>query len=216
MPVVDVRFRLRGTEIPVDHGYQLFSAISRVVSQLHRDETVGVHPIAGEFSGDRLQRVNNRSLLIVRIDAARIAEVLPLAGKELRLGEHSLRVGVPYIAALKPTARLYSRLVTIKGFTEPEPFLDAARRQLEEMGVRGTPALVGQHDVAEVNRGKRSGTRSPYLRRTIRIRDKEIVGFAVRVEGLTAEESVLLQERGLGGRRRFGCGLFIPYRRSHV
>ena len=40
--------------------------------------------------------------------------------------------------------------------------------------------------------------------------NKEIVGFAVRVEDLTAEESIGLQEAGIGGRRRFGCGVFIP------
>ena len=32
------------------------------------------------------------------------------------------------------------------------------------------------------------------------------------VGGLTAEESICLQERGLGGRRRMGCGLFVPGR----
>ena len=43
--------------------------------------------------------------------------------------------------------------------------------------------------------------------------DKEIVGFALRVEELTAEESIRLQEKGIGGRRRFGCGIFVPERR---
>jgi hypothetical protein len=37
-------------------------------------------------------------------------------------------------ASLRPAAALYARLVTIKGFMEPDQFLDAARRQLETMG----------------------------------------------------------------------------------
>ena len=44
----------------------------------------------------------------------------------------------------------------------------------------------------------------------IQIKDKSIVGYALRVVGLTAEESIRLQETGLGGRRRMGCGVFLP------
>ena len=47
-------------------------------------------------------------------------------------------------------------------------------------------------------------------RRTLRIKDKEVVGYEVLVETLTAEESICLQEAGLGGRRHMGCGVFVP------
>ena len=40
----------------------------------------------------------------------------------------------------------------------------------------------------------------------MRIRDKRVVGYAVLATGLTVEESIRLQEHGLGGRRRMGCG----------
>jgi len=33
----------------------------------------------------------------------------------------------------------------------------------------------------------------------------------VLIEGLTAEESLTVQEHGLGGRRHMGCGLFVPF-----
>jgi len=36
------------------------------------------------------------------------------------------------------------------------------------------------------------------------------VGYAVRVSGLSDEDSLKLQERGLGGKRRMGCGVFVP------
>jgi CRISPR-associated protein Cas6 len=113
---------------------------------------------------------------------------------------------------LPPAANLYSRLVVIKGFLEPEPFLEAAQRQLDSLNIKGIPYLVQQTEIEEANRGRSAGTHSPVLRRTLRIRDKEIVGFALAVEGLSAEESVMLQEHGIGGRRRFGCGIFVPVR----
>ena len=52
-PVVDVAFALRGSTIPADHGYLLFSAISRHLPSLHGDETVGIHPVAGRLVGNR-------------------------------------------------------------------------------------------------------------------------------------------------------------------
>lgn len=152
------------------------------------------------------------SRLTFRLPVDRVVEVLPLAGKTLRIGEHQITVGVPNSRALVPAARLYSRLVVIKGFMEPEPFLEATQRQLVELDVKGEPSLVSTAQTVETNADQEGGTRSPWLRRTLRIHDKEIVGFALRVEGLTAEESILVQERGIGGRRRFGCGVFVPAR----
>ena len=46
-------------------------------------------------------------------------------------------------------------------------------------------------------------------RRTIRIHEKEVVGYEVILEGLTADESLAIQTIGLGGRRHMGCGVFV-------
>ncbi|MBN2380512.1 type I-MYXAN CRISPR-associated protein Cas6/Cmx6 [candidate division WOR-3 bacterium] len=213
MPTVDVSFKLQGSSIPVDHGYQLYSSVSKYIPALHGDEDIGLHPISGQLTGNRLLSLTERSTLTFRIPSDRINQILLLAGKELKIGKYNLRVGVPQTHALTPSVRLYSRFVVIKGFMEPEPFLEAVRRQLNDLCIKGKPTLIEQQVIAEANVDKDTGSHSPYLRRTIRIRDKDIVGFAVRVEELTAEESIRLQEKGLGGRRRFGCGIFIPDRR---
>ena len=54
MPVIDLSFVLVGKAIPLDHGYTLFSAICRVVPDLHGDRRVGIHPIRGRQSGPGL------------------------------------------------------------------------------------------------------------------------------------------------------------------
>ncbi len=213
MAKIDLQFRLIGELIPADHGYQLFSAISRLIPSLHGDGEVGVLPVSGRLVGDRRLALTDKSFLTLRLPSERIGDVLPLAGQKLQVGEHKILVGAPYTRSLVPSARLYSRLVVIKGFMEPEPFLDAVRRQLADMAVKGAPNLVEQGHIAAANQGRPDGTRSPFLRRTIRIRDKEVVGFALRVAELTAEESIRVQEKGIGGRRRFGCGIFIPDKR---
>ena len=47
-------------------------------------------------------------------------------------------------------------------------------------------------------------------RRTLRIKDKEVIGYEILIEGLMAEDSLDIQEQGIGGRRHMGCGLFVP------
>ncbi|MDY6911988.1 MAG: type I-MYXAN CRISPR-associated protein Cas6/Cmx6 [Chloroflexota bacterium] len=211
--IVDVRFGLQGSHIPADHGYHLLSAVSRVIPELHSDEEIGLHPVSGRPTGNRCITLSKASSLAIRLPVDRIKQIMPLAGKTLEIGDHKIHVGTPQTVALKPSARLYSRLVVIKGFMESDAFLEAAQRQLAGMDIKGKPFLVPQPHVAEANADKNTGSRSPYLRRTIKIRDREVVGFAMRVEELTAEESIRIQEKGLGGRRRFGCGIFIADRR---
>lgn len=206
--IVDVVFPLYGDAIPADHGYQLFSAISHEAPELHSDPSVGVHPIRGRLIGQRMLALTRESRLIVRLPVSRIREVLRLAGKQLDLGGGKVMVGAPDTRPLRPAPQLHSRLVVIKGFTEPAGFLDAVQRQLAERGVAGEAQLVVRRSRLPMEGGR--GSTEPYLRRTLRIHDREIVGYAVRVAGLAPEDSLRLQAVGLGGRRRFGCGIFIP------
>jgi len=201
---VDLSFPLLGKALPLDHGYALYAALCRFLPRLHEHKTVGVHPIWGDAAGDGLLRVAARSCLRIRTPTDLIAEFLPLAGKVLELDGHALRLGVPRVLALRPAAVLAARLVTIKGFTEPADFLDASRRQLDALGVSRQAAI----EIPSAPAG-RAHAGEP-LRRVLRIKDRTVVGFAVRVLHLTAEESITLQEHGLGGRRHMGCGIFVP------
>ncbi|MFH2130197.1 MAG: type I-MYXAN CRISPR-associated protein Cas6/Cmx6 [bacterium] len=210
MTKVDVSFRLSGETIPADHGYELFGALCREYPHLHENVAVGVLPISGRLIGNRLLEITPKSRLVLRCLAEEIPPLIQLSGSTLNLGGNSLRLGAAEVQSLLPRPKLFSRLVIIKGFTDPEPFLDAACRQTVEMGVKGKVTLVEHADVEIENRGRLGGTHSPFLRRTICIRDKNIVGFALQISELTAEESILIQENGLGGRRHFGCGVFIP------
>lgn len=192
MPYIDLAFHLNGTTVPVDHGYALYAALSRIVPELHSAREIGVQPIRGVYGGAGALHLAAFSRLILRLPDDQIRTYLKLAGKTLEVDEHSLRVGVPEARALRPVASLRARLVTIKGFMEEGSFLEAAKRQLQSLGVAGE-VLLGE-------------------RRTFRVKEKQVVGFEVAVTALTAEESLTLQEKGLGGRRRMGCGVFVPWR----
>jgi CRISPR-associated protein Cas6 len=191
MPYIDLAFRLNGTTVPVDHGYSLYAALSRIAPELHEAKELGIQPIRGMYSGDGKLHLADFSRLILRLPDDAIRTYLSLAGKQLDVDRHLLRVGVPEVRLLRPVASLRSRLVTIKGFMETETFLEAVKRQLQDLQVAGE-AHLGE-------------------RKTFRVKDKQVVGFAMGITNLTAEESLILQEKGLGGRRRMGCGVFVPW-----
>jgi CRISPR-associated protein Cas6 len=193
MPYVDLAFKLVGSKVPVDHGYALYSAISRILPEIHGAKSIGVHPIRGTYSGNGELVLRDSSRLVLRLESERIGEVLKLAGKRLEISNHNIGVGIPEVRLLRPRASLYSRLVTIKGFMEPTAFLESAKRQLDKLGIS-----------AEIQLGER---------RTFRVKDKQVVGFEVAAARLDAEDSLRIQESGLGGRRHMGCGVFVPLRR---
>jgi CRISPR-associated protein Cas6 len=170
MPTVELAFALQATEpIPADHGYHLYGALSRVLPQLHETNGIAVHPIRGRQIGNRQLQLSDRSRLVLRADADHVGQLIALAGKQLDIAGHRLRVGVPQVWTLRPAPALRSRLVTIKGFLDAEAFQSAARRQLDALGISAE---------AQLTLGKR---------RTLRIKDKEVVGYEVLVEALTAE-----------------------------
>ena len=190
MPSIDLAFRLTGAAVPVDHGYALYAALSRILPELHAANDIGVQPIRGVYSGNGTLHLADFSRLILRLPDEQIQPYLKLAGKRLAVDDHPLSVGVPEVRTLRPVVRLRARLVTIKGFLQEDEFLAAAKRQLGQLDINGQ-AHIG-------------------ARRTFRVRDKQVVGFEMGVTQLTAEESLTLQEQGLGGRRKMGCGVFVP------
>lgn len=199
--------------LAADHGYLLYSALCQNIQELHNDPVVGVFSINGNPQKNRTLELHTKSQLVLRLPNSHIGRYLSLAGQNLQVGEYSLQLQGGYLRQLVPVPRLYSRLVIIKGFTEPENFLAASQRQLTELEIQAQVGLVYQPQIAAENQGKDTGSRSVFLRRTLKIKDKQVVGFALQVEGLSAEESIRLQEKGLGGRRHFGCGLFMPDQR---
>jgi CRISPR-associated protein Cas6 len=74
MPVVDLAFRLTGSKIAVDHGYALYSAISRLVPEIHEAKNIGVHPIRGTYSGNGELMLRDSSRLVVRMESEKLGE----------------------------------------------------------------------------------------------------------------------------------------------
>jgi CRISPR-associated protein Cas6 len=197
-PCVVVSFPLQGRHLPADHGYALYSAITRHLPALHGVRWLGIELISGLPQGEGMISLPARGgRLGLRIPADRFGDVLTLAGKRLVIGKETIRLGIPSARPLTAASAVYSRIVTIKRFTEPEEFVDAARRQLEKSAIKGNIELPIDDD----GRARR---------RVLAIKGKTIVGFSLAVHDLNEEDSLRLMTLGLGGRRSMGCGIFNP------
>jgi CRISPR-associated protein Cas6 len=204
MAFVDVIFPARGDVLPTDHAYPLYTALTRVVPAFHDDRVpLTFNRVNGQAGGKGLIRLFARSALRCRVPAEHIPLLLPLAGTVLAVAGHTLRLGVPRVAPLVPAAALAAKMVTFKHATDAARFLAVAAQKLTALGIA---AEVG---IPLIESGQRQGEPR---RQVLRVKGRRIIGFACQVAGLTAEESVLLQEQGLGGRRRMGCGFFLPLR----
>jgi CRISPR-associated protein Cas6 len=196
---VDVAFPLAGDSVPLDHGYALFGALCRVLGDLHGADWLAVHPVRGTAAGGTLRLKQHNLALRLRVAPAEITRILPLAGKSLDIDGSRVLVGTSRVFALEPRPALYARLVVIKGFMEPDTFLDAVRRQMSEREIKGEASISTRP----------SG--EPW-RRVLAVAGDTVVGFPVELRGLDDESSLRAQRLGIGGRQRFGCGVFVPAR----
>lgn len=210
--VIDVSFRVMGNSLPLDHGYTLYSTLSKLLPELHNAAWLAIHPISGFPVDRRALQTTNTSRLRLRLPHDRLVDVMPLAGKQLVLADASnhfaIRLGVPEVYTLHPSPVLASRCVVIKvseaeksdRSPDREMFLAAIKSQMTGHGIEGEAWIDNRRD----SRGRELS------RRIMRIKGKSIVGYSVRVSGVSDEDSLKLQEVGLGGRRRMGCGIFVP------
>ena len=215
---LDLVFPVNGQAIPREHAYFLYSAISHLIDKpgqppiLHESKELGIFSIRGTPGGKGELLLNDHSALRLRITTDKLPKLLPLAGKALDLAGHRLRVGVPRVKALVPASALASPLVLIKlarppgqhdkpPEITPETFLTSARKKLDELQIHAEACLQTNNTGPHKDQPRR---------RILQVKNSNHVGYAMLVQGLSAEESIRLQENGLGGRRLMGCGLFLP------
>ncbi len=203
-PFVDLTFAVSGRSVPIDHGYALYAAVSRAVPTLHGAPWLGIHAIDGT-SMPPMVLLNRRSKLRLRLPLERINAGLRLAGSELDVAGNALVVGVPSVHALAPVPDLAARLVVVK--LTAFPLSGTAR--VDEGSARNAVEAELRRQMTALHA---EGLLTVGKLREIRVAGRRVLGFSVRVGGLEPEASLRLQSDGLGGKRRMGCGVFVPAR----
>ncbi len=200
--VVDAVYTISCRCLPVDHAHALRLALLQVLPWLADEEGAGIHPIHVAESGngwmrpehpDDLLYLSRRTKLALRLPKDRIADAGRLSGVTLDVAGNPLSVAGSSMRPLSPITTIFARYVMADGSADEEGFLAAALTQLGSMGIKPKKMMCG-------------------MEKSIATPDGNIRTRSLMLADLTREESVRLQQLGLGPLRQLGCGLFIPHK----
>ena len=182
---------MRGTRIPVDHGYALFNELARLLPWLAHEKLAGIHPVHGSDSGTGDLLLNRRTRLVIRIPRERLDELLGLSGLQINVAGNRLTIGGSKVKPLTQHTPLYAHLVTT-GSMDERTFTQDIMRQLDELGIE-TRFICGKQQ-------------------SLTTADGVIIGHSLMLHGLPVEHAIQVQQLGLGNNRKLGCGIFIPHK----
>jgi CRISPR-associated protein Cas6 len=199
--IVDAVFAIACRSLPVDHAYALQQAIQEALPWFAQEPRAGLHTVHGAASGsgwmrpegaDALLQLSHRARLALRLPAHRAEGAAALVGRTLQVAGWPLHVEKMALRPLSRITTLFSRCVVLDADDEAV-FVSAASEELGALGIRAERMVCGR--VTPVATPART-----YQARSLML------------AGLTLEQSLLLQQSGLGAGRKLGCGLFIPHK----
>jgi CRISPR-associated protein Cas6 len=199
--VVDAVFAIACRCLPVDHAYALQQAIQDALPWFAQEPRAGLHTVHGAASGsgwmrpegaDALLQLSHRARLALRLPRHRLEDAAALLGRTLQVAGWPLHVEKMALRPLSRITTLFSRCVVLDALDEAA-FVSTATDELGAIGIRAERMVCGR--VTPVATPERT-----YQARSLML------------AGLTLEQSLLLQQSGLGAGRKFGCGLFIPHK----
>ncbi len=197
--VVDLSFSISCTSVPADNAYALSAAIIEILPWFSDEPEAGLHIMEGGPSINGWQRpetedatllLSKRSKLRLRLPKHRIDDAQQLCGRVLDVGGYSIEVGKFKTLLLGNTDTLLSRYIVSAIEEDEATFTERMVQELQEMDLGLTKILSGRdHSLA-----------GP---------DGYINVKSLLVSGMTAEDAVSLQIKGIGPGRSMGFGLFI-------
>lgn len=202
--IVDLLFDIQCREIPVDHAHALSEGLREHLPEIESDENIGVHTIhvAGsqngwerpDFSREERLLTSRRTKLTLRVPKEKADSISQeLLGKQIRLEDCELTIGKSRQKALSKQGTIFSRYVKCLPDEEEMDFLQRIAEELIKHGIRVKKAMCGKTTM-------------------IYTPDGEVATRSLMLADLRTDESLILQEKGLGPGREMGMGIFIPHK----
>ena len=201
--VVDVAFRIACPTLPLDHAHALSSALLKVLPWLEDEDTAGIHLIHGAASGNgwfrpedtenELLHLSRRTRMRLRVPRDRLQDAQALTGQSLDVEGHSLEIGKSDVSLLSSLPTLFSRYVLTRAELDEMQFLETVAEQLQALDIPGRKMLGG-------------------ITHSMKFPEGQVFTRSLMVADLEPEQSVRLQQVGLGEGRTIGCGLFLPHK----
>jgi CRISPR-associated protein Cas6 len=201
--VVDVAFRIDCPTLPVDHAHSLSTVLLKALPWLEEEVHAGIHLIHGAASGNgwfrpedtenELLHLPKRTRMRLRIPRERLQDAQTLTGQSLDIEGHPLTVGKSEVSLLSSLPTLFSRYVKTSEDLDEMQFLEVVAEQLRALDIAGRKMLGG-------------------IPHTMKFPDGPVFTRSLMIADLEPQQSVRLQQFGLGEGRTIGCGLFLPHK----
>ncbi len=201
--VVDLSFKLGCKTLPLDHAWALSRTLIEAAPWLQQTEHTAIHLIHGAESGNGWLRPENsdtallhlsrRTRFTLRVHRDNLQRARELVGLQLDIDGHSLVIGDFKQHLLVPQSTVFARHVITTPELDEEGFLYQVAPAIEALGIRITKMMGGRSHTFSSPEGFLT-TRSLML------------------SDLEKEESIRLQQRGIGDGQLMGMGIFLPHK----
>ncbi len=187
---IDLVFAISGSRLPLDHALSLWEALLGHLPWLAEEPEVGVHAMRGSVC-DRELLLSRRTRLVLRLPMRRLDDAMRLVGQALEVGGERVSIGEARPRMLEPFPTLSAHFVAT-GSDDALAHQQAVEAMLAELGMPPRFICGRMH--------------------TVSVGGARLVGAEVVLHELRPEHSLAMQERGLGGERHLGHGLFLPHK----
>lgn len=201
--VQDLLFKIDCKTLPLDHGYALSEQIVTHLPWIKDEPQSAIHQIHVAESANGWMRpenpetevlcVSHRTKMTIRLPAHRFDDARALIGKTLEIGGYPLTVGKFSTRKLSKLTTIFARYLDTGGTEDEALFLEDIHRQLQQKGINVKKMMSGKlvkHRVGQ----------------------EDILTRKLMISDLEVEESVLLQQDGLGDKQLLGMGIFLPHK----
>lgn len=188
---VEVSFAAQGQRLLRDHADALRHALCDLFSWLETDDIAAVLPLKLVGGTGEHGLLSKRTRLILRVSPSRVPELIASTGAELSLADCHLRLEEPHVRELNPHATLYAYKVASSVNSEVA-FMESVTNELRAL------AIGGERVCGKLGRMSIAG--------------QHLDTYSLMLHALPAEQSLRLQQKGLGRYQLLGCGVFVPHK----
>jgi len=198
--IVDVVCKLDCRSLPVDHAFALSEAVREHLPWFIEESGAGIHPISIPEAGngwlrpegsDEILHLSKRTKLILRIPSSRFDDATALLRKKMSVAGNEMTVTKMTERLLQPMETVFSRYNVVEDGMEEADFMREIMQSLKSLDITPRKMLPGREH-------------------SLRTENGVLKTLTLMIAELSAEESLRLQQNGIGQHQHMGCGLFIP------
>lgn len=201
--IIDLSFKLKCRSLPLDHSQALSDAIHKALPWMDKEALAAIHCIHVAESGNGWIRpedpdndvlyLSKRTRMTLRLPKERIEAAKTLKGQSLDVAGNTLEIGEATTKELSKLTTIFSRYVVAEQVEDEEAFLEEVFGHLVALGIKPKKMMSGRQHRIRSSQG-------------------DLVSRTLMLAELDVEQSVLLQQQGLGPARKLGCGIFLPHK----